>query len=73
MLIDRNKLKLLSAGAFSGALGRTAVSPLYRTTVLFQVRISSRKQYKQIATGISVSIVYKLILKNISVLFINIL
>jgi len=35
---DRNKIKVLVAGAFSGALGRTAVSPLYRTTVLFQVQ-----------------------------------
>jgi len=35
---DRNKTKLLVSGALSGVLGRTAVSPLYRTTVLFQVQ-----------------------------------
>jgi len=36
---DANKTKLLLAGGLSGAVSRSAVAPLSRTTVLFQVQV----------------------------------
>ncbi len=34
---DRNKIKLMIAGAVSGATSRTVISPFYRITVFFQI------------------------------------